>query len=68
MDAEIGTYNVYQSILRRTEPDRVLYLAVEKNIYNGIFTEEIAGAILEDFNIHLVIFDEAEEVILKWIK
>jgi hypothetical protein len=63
----IGTYNVYQSILRRTEPDRVLYLAVEKNIYEGIFTEEIGGAILEDFTIHLIIFDETEEVILQWI-
>jgi hypothetical protein len=63
----IVTYNVYQSILRRTEPDRVLYLAVEKNIYEGIFTEEIGGAILEDFTIHLIIFDETEEVILQWI-
>ncbi len=63
----IGTYNVYQSILRRTEPDRVLYLAVEKNIYDGIFTEEIGGAILEDFSIHLVVFNESEEAILKWI-
>jgi hypothetical protein len=44
-----------------------LYLAVEKNIYDGIFTEEIGRAILEDFDIHLVIFDETEEAILQWI-
>ncbi len=64
----VGTYNVYQSILRRTEPDRILYLAIEKNIYEGIFTEEFGGVIVEDFNIHVVVFSETEEVIIKWLK
>lgn len=63
----IGTYNVYQTALRRTEPDRDLYLAIEKNIYDGIFTEEIGNAVIKDFDIHLIIFDETEEVILQWI-
>jgi len=63
----VGTYNVYQSILRRTEPDRILYLAIEKNIYDGIFTEEFGGVIVEDFNIHVVVFSEAKEVIIKWV-
>lgn len=63
----IGTYNVYQSILQRTEPDRVLYLAIENNVYDGIFTEDFGRVVLDDFNVHMVIFDETEEVILKWL-
>ncbi|MDZ7292331.1 MAG: XisH family protein [candidate division KSB1 bacterium] len=63
----MGAYIVYQSILRRIEPDRTLYLAIEKNIYDGIFSEDIGDIVLEDFDVHIIIFEESKEVILKWL-
>jgi len=63
----IGSYVVYEAILERKDPDRTLYLAIEKNTYNGIFTEDIGNVVVEDLKVRLLLFDETKEVILKWL-
>lgn len=67
LEKAVGQYVLYRAVLVEREPDRVLYLAVPKDILQDIF-EEPLGALLLKHNLAQVVgFDPATEVIVKWI-
>lgn len=67
LEVAIGQYIFYRSLLTRSDKDRFLYLAVAESVYIGILNEEIAGPVLEDARVQLVVFDPVKEVVIKWI-
>lgn len=62
----IGQFAIYRSVLRRTNPDYTLYLAVRNVTYVSLFEEPIGQLLIEDEGLKLVVFDAEEEVILQW--
>jgi hypothetical protein len=66
LEMAIGQYALYRSSLSRTEPERVLFLAVPQSIYDTLLEEQMARYVLEDLRVALVAFDPAEEVIIEW--
>jgi len=46
LEKAIGQYILYRRILSEKEPERKLYLAIEEETYNGIFSEPIADLIV----------------------
>jgi hypothetical protein len=52
--------------MNRTEPDRMLYLAIREAIFRSIFEEPIGQVLLENQRVKLVVFDPRAEVIVKW--
>jgi len=60
-------YVLYHDILRRTEPDRILYLAIRKAVLMGVFEEPVGKLLLENQRVRLVVFDHRTEEILQWI-
>ncbi len=67
LENAVGQYIVYHDVLKKTEPERVLYLAVDQETYEGIFREPIGELMLENHRLNLVAFDKSEEVIIQWI-
>jgi hypothetical protein len=67
LEEAVGQYGVYQSILSEIAPERVLYLAVPKRSYETIFTEKLGQLIIKSLQIRLLVFDESEVRIVKWI-
>jgi hypothetical protein len=67
LERAIGQYVLYRRILREDEPERKLYIAVEEETYNGIFSEPIANWIVTDEQINLIVFNAAKEEIIQWI-
>lgn len=65
--AVLGQYLNYQTFMEIQEPDRVLYLAVERKIYNAFFQDEGTQLIVDKFNINLVIFDADDKTVEQWI-
>jgi len=63
----LGQYVLYYDILERTEPDRVLYLAIIKAVFFDLFEEPIGQLLLENKRIKLIVFDPHSEEIIKWI-
>lgn len=63
----LGQYLLYRSVMSRTEPDRLLYLAVHEEVYTDIFDEPLGQLLIEDYQLRLMVFDLNEEVVLKWI-
>ncbi|NER19327.1 MAG: fatty-acid oxidation protein subunit alpha [Symploca sp. SIO1C2] len=62
----LGQFLNYRSALKRFEPQRVLYLAVPIDIYLTFFAEELTQMSIQDYNIKIVVFNAAEEVIVEW--
>lgn len=55
-DLEIawGQFFMYSRVLQRREPDRRLYLAVSRTIFETIFSEEAGQLLLEELEFHLI--------------
>ena len=67
LEQALGQYLAYRSVMNKTNQNCFLYLAVHDQVYVDIFDEPIAKLLLEDYQINVVVFKPAEEIILKWI-
>lgn len=63
----IGQFFLYLPIIGRTEPERVLFLAIREAVYHDLFEEPIGEVLLEDYPIKLLVFDPQTEEIIKWV-
>ena len=63
----LGQYILYDKILRAKLSKRSLYLAISKDIFEGLFSEEIGQILLSDNSLKMIIFDPEMEMITQWI-
>ena len=63
----IGQYALYRSVLRRVEPERVLYLAVPSESYHGVLSSPAGAAVRSDLGVRLVVIDVSAEEVVSWI-
>lgn len=63
----LGQYLLYRSVMRKTEIERKLYLAIPYTIYMDIFEEPLGKLLREDYQLNLLIFDINSEEIVQWI-
>lgn len=67
LENAMGQFLIYQELLAKREPNRVLYLAIRQDTYRSIFEDEIGQILLESEKVKLIVFDPETEVILQWI-
>jgi XisH protein len=63
----LGQYVLYHDILLRIEPDRTLYLAVQRAVYEDLFEDPIGQLLLGNNRLRLVVFDPHTEEIQRWL-
>ena len=70
LEKMIGQLLLYQWALEEYSPERDLYLAVSKAVYDDYIKKEKTAfhAIVARLSINLIICDHVQEVILQWIK
>jgi len=61
-----GQFFMYARTLQRREPDRRLYLAVNRNTFETLFKEEAGKLLLEEPGFRLIVFDSNTEEIIQW--
>lgn len=66
LEQAVGQYLLYRSWMSRTEPERLLYLAVDTEAALGVFEQEFGRIIADDLQIRLVVVDTAVERIVTW--
>jgi XisH protein len=66
LERAVGQYIIYRTFLRRTAPDRQIYLALSQLVYKANFDETIE-IIINENQIKLIIVDPIKEIITKWI-
>jgi hypothetical protein len=61
-----GQYGMYKVVLRLVEPDRALYMAVEREVYDDILSEPLGQAVVAEFGIALLVYDPTTRRIVRW--
>ena len=61
-----GQYGNYRALLRRVEPDRVIFLAVPLDVYETEFLRASIRDLVADLQIKLVVYDPLKEEIVLW--
>lgn len=65
----VGQYIFYRSILKRLQPNRILYLAIPIKAFESLFDKErVAELLLQDESIRVIVFDPETEEILQWLE
>lgn len=67
LEQAIGQYQLYRSVMARTHPGRALYLAINAEIFDNLFVDDIGQLVLEDYALSIIVFDAQLEEITKWI-
>jgi hypothetical protein len=63
----VGQFDIYRAILAETDPDRLLFLAVPRRVYEGLLTEAFGQLIITRLQLRILVFDEQQEEVVKWI-
>ncbi|MEZ4658995.1 MAG: element excision factor XisH family protein [Caldilineaceae bacterium] len=63
----LGQYVMYHQVLVSQNIDRALYLAIPYRVYESLFQIELGQLLLQNDWFHLIVFDEREKVLIKWI-
>jgi hypothetical protein len=66
--AALGQFLSYRLALEAIEPDRLLYMAVSLDAYQTFFQYEFTQIAVKRYQIPLIVYDPAGEVIVQWIK
>lgn len=67
LEQALGQYLIYRAVLEEVQPDCLLYLAVRKATYQGIFSEPIGQLVINKYRVNLLIFESQKEEIVQWI-
>lgn len=67
LEQATGQYTIYLRILKKAQSEWLLYLAVPKRTFKSIFQHELGELLLEDGFLNLIVFDEEQEEIVRWI-
>jgi hypothetical protein len=63
----LGQFILYRTILQTNEPERVLYLAVREATYYALFEEPVGQLLIQQQQLHLLVFHPEHAEILRWI-
>ncbi|NJL76342.1 MAG: hypothetical protein HC892_16335 [Saprospiraceae bacterium] len=64
----VGQYMNYLTALRITNEERVLFLAIDLEVYVQLQKNEFVKAALEEHHINILVFDLLDKTIVTWIK
>ncbi len=67
LEDAVGQFVLYAHLLMRSDPGRVLYLAVPELARRNVFEEEAGQVMLEDGVVRLFSFDPDQERIVQWM-
>ena len=64
----LGQYNLYRSLLNLLEPDRLIFLAVKKDVFEEFFQRPAIQLVTHEDKVRFLVFDEVREEIIQWIR
>jgi XisH protein len=63
----VGQFDIYRAILTEKEPDRILYMALPRHVFESILAEKFGQFIIARLQLRLLVFDEEKEQVVQWI-
>lgn len=63
----VGQIEVYRIVLAQSEPDRLLYLAVPRHVFETVLAERFGQLIVSQLHLRLLVFDDEQGRVIQWI-
>lgn len=63
----VGQINFYELLLKKQDPNRILYLAMPEDAYDELISEPIVQEFLQLNHIKLIVYDTSKSIIVTWI-
>ena len=63
----LGQFTMYRLILAAQQPDRALFLAIPRQAYDGILSEELGALVASGADLRLLVFDPTAREVVEWI-
>jgi XisH protein len=63
----LGQFLVYLFALRKIEEDRILYLAIPRDFHENFFSDPFFADLCAFYQVKIVVYDELNSIIKKWI-
>ncbi len=67
LEEALGQFVLYELVLRRSEPQRELFLAVPEKTWSSVFSDALGEMVLNARAVRLLVVDLQREVITRWI-
>lgn len=67
LERAVGQYGIYRLCLERVGPERELFLAIARDIYEDFFLQPGVRDIVSAHSIRLLVFDPVAEEVVQWI-
>ncbi len=67
LENALGQLLLYRYLLRQSEPQRVLYLAITEEVYQTFLSLPHVAQFLQSEQIRLLVFDPQTEEVTRWI-
>jgi hypothetical protein len=67
LEQALGQFVLYRGLLRRVDPERSLYLAVDAPTFGYLFAAPIGRLLLDEERLQLLVFDARLEEVVEWI-
>ncbi len=64
----LGQYLNYRTFMAIQDPERIMYLAVKRSIYDSFFRDEATQLVLTTFSVNVVIIDEHTKTVDQWMR
>ena len=68
LEGALGQYQIYSALLRVTNTERELYLAISHIAYTNIFERKVVQLIMQQYRLALLVVDVQQEEIVRWIE
>jgi len=67
LETALGQFMLYERVLRKDQPERTLWIAIPSRVWSGLFREALGELLLEDGELRLLVINETQEIIERWI-
>jgi hypothetical protein len=64
----VGKYIIYRNVLKRLQPDRILFLALPETIFERFFEESVIRETVQEEGINLILYNQTDKLITRWIR
>jgi hypothetical protein len=68
LEGAIGQYVLYRHLMKASDADRALFLAIPERTYRSLFTSAEGQDAIRDIGMLLISVDEKTEEIVRWLK
>jgi hypothetical protein len=67
-ETALGQYRLYRRLLKKIDPERPLFLAVNTFVFNRFFTKKAIQFVIKEEDVSLIVVDILNEEVVKWLK